>query len=876
MATTRVYLLAQELGVKSTAILKKCQKEGLDVKNHMTTISAGLAATIREWFSEGEHTTAIEIAEKVDLKKARVKKAKPKKPTKDKKASVDAAKESTPIGEEIKAQAIATTEPAQTAAQSPQPPAETTQIAEKPAPTEEPQPPQAEPEPITPAGPMLEKPAPAKLSGPQVVRVEKPEPIPATRRPRPKPRHGMPVTEPLMGFDSDEEKITPIKDKEKHRPAKHSKERTHGRRRTEYDADTAKKTRLVSQRRERDLEERRARLDAASSEGLRLRPTRRISSKTRMETTAAAAKPTKATVTEPITVKNLAAALTVKVSDIIAKLIQQGVIANANQVISSEIAEFIAIESGTELYVEHKLSLENQIHAEFEKRPRPNTKKRPVVATMLGHVDHGKTSLLDKIRSANVTAGEAGGITQHIGAYQVNVGKDKVTFLDTPGHEAFTAMRARGANMTDVVVLVVAADDGVMPQTIEAIHHAKAANVPVIVALNKIDLPGCDINRIYAQLAEHDLTPIEWGGQTDVVKTSAVSGQGIEDLLEHLDYIAELAELKADDTIPATGWVVEAKMSPTRGPIATLLIKEGRMNKGDPILAGCAYGRIKTLKDGFGKSVKTAASSTPVEITGLAVVPNTGDRFYVLDDINKAKAAAEENQVNQREGALAKRTQITLDNLFTEIKAGNVKELNLIIRADVQGSVDVLMKYLSELSTSEVKLKILHAAPGGITEGDVVLAEASNAIVIGFSVVADEYVAKLAEKKGVDIRFYNIIYRITEDLQKSMVGLLDPEEQEKTMGRAIVRTTFKVSKVGTIAGCFVSDGLVKKNAKIRLIRDNIVIRDNLSIESLKHFKNDASEAKAGTECGIKIARFDDVKTDDVLEAYEILKVARTL
>jgi translation initiation factor IF-2 len=595
-----------------------------------------------------------------------------------------------------------------------------------------------------------------------------------------------------------------------------------------------------------------------------------------MEATPAIAKPAKATITEPITAKDLAAALTVKVSDIISKLISQGVIANANQVISREVAELVAIEFGTELTVKHKASLEDKIRAEFETRTRPNVTRRPVVATMLGHVDHGKTSLLDKIRSTTVAAGEAGGITQHIGAYQVNVGQGKVTFLDTPGHEAFTAMRARGANMTDVVVLVVAADDGVMPQTIEAMHHAKAANVPVIVALNKIDLPGRDINRIFAQLAEHELAPVEWSGTTEVVKTSAVTGQGIADLLEHLDYVAQLQDLKADDTIPATGFVVEAKLSPTKGPVATLLIKEGRMDKGDIILAGCAYGRVKTLKDGFLKSVKTATSSTPVEITGLQTVPNAGDRFYVLDDINKAKAAAEENQMRQREGALAKRTQITLDNLFTQIKAGNVKELNLILRADVQGSVDVLTKYILEMSTAEVKLKLLHMGTGGITEGDVVLAEASNAIIIGFNVVADELVSKMAETKGVDIRFYNIIYRITEDLQKSMVGLLEPEEQERTLGRAQVRTTFKVSKVGTIAGCMVNDGVVKKNGRIRLIRDNIVIRDNLSLDSLKHFKDDVSEAKAGSECGIKINRFDDVKVDDVLEIYEIIKVARTL
>ncbi|MGD1042811.1 MAG: translation initiation factor IF-2 [Sedimentisphaerales bacterium] len=876
MAITRVYLLARELGVSSTAIMKKCQDEGLDIKNHMATISAGLAATIREWFSEGDHTTAVETTDKVDLEKVRVKKSRSKK-------SAEAAPPPAETPQETPA-VIQIQETPPIATPVVETPAEPMPVVEKPAPPQlrravaRVEPPK--PEPIIPAGPMLEKPEPAKLTGPQVVRIEKPEPMAALRRPRPKPRHDMPVTSPLMAskvMPSNRDKdAAAARDKDEQLAAKKTKERTHGRRRTEYETETVKKTKLITQRRERDLEERRARLDAASSEGLRLRPLRKITARARQESTASVVKPTSATITEPITVKGLATALAVKVSDVIARLMKQNLIATANQTISTEVAELVSLELGTELHVEHKASLEDQIKAEFENRPRPNLKKRPVVATMLGHVDHGKTSLLDKIRSTNVTAGEAGGITQHIGAYQVNVGQGKVTFLDTPGHEAFTAMRARGANMTDVVVLVVAAGDGVMPQTIEAIHHAKAANVPVIVALNKIDLPGCDINRVYAQLAEHGLAPVEWSGTTEVVKTSATTGQGVADLLEHLDYVAELLELKADDTIPATGWVVEAHLSQTRGPVATLLIKEGVMNKGDVILAGCGYGRVKTIKDGFGKSVKSATSSTPVEIAGLQFVPNAGDKFYVLDDINKAKAAAEENQMLQREGSLARKTQITLDNLFSQIKAGNVKELNLIIRADVQGSVDVLTKYLSELSTAEVKLKILHVATGGITEGDIVLAEASNAIVIAFNVVADEHVSKLAEKKGVDIRFYNIIYRITEDLQKSMAGLLEPEEQERTIGRAVARTTFKVSKVGTIAGCYVNDGVVKKNARVRLIRDNIVIRDNMTIESLKHFKNDASEVKAGLECGIKVARFDDVKTDDVFELYEILKVARTL
>jgi translation initiation factor IF-2 len=377
-------------------------------------------------------------------------------------------------------------------------------------------------------------------------------------------------------------------------------------------------------------------------------------------------------------------------------------------------------------------------------------------------------------------------------------------------------------------------------------------------------------------LAEHGLAPSEWGGQTEVVKTSAVTGEGIQNLLEHLDYVAELLELKADDTIPATGWVVEARMSPQQGPVATLLIKEGRLSKGDVVLAGCAYGRVKMLKNSLGKNIKTATTSMPVEITGLSDVPQAGDRFYCLDDINRAKAAAEQKKERCRESALVQRTRVTLDNLFTQIEAGNVKELNLIVRADVQGSVDVLTKYLSELSTEEVKIRILHAAPGGITEGDVLLSEASNAIIIGFNVTSDEYVARLAEAKGIEIRLYNIIYRITEDLQKSMVGLLEPEEREESLGRAVVRQTFKVSRVGTVAGCYVTSGTVNKSAKMRLIRDNIVLRDNLSVESLKHFKDDAREVKAGLECGVKIAGFDDIKVDDVLEFYEIVQVARSL
>ncbi|MEE9365854.1 MAG: translation initiation factor IF-2, partial [Dehalococcoidales bacterium] len=683
------------------------------------------------------------------------------------------------------------------------------------------------PKPIVPAGPMLEKPKPAELTGPQVVRVEKVEPdelLPLRRKPPgparpPRPRYDEPISEPLMMTGPE----MPGLMKGKKGAAK---EKTRGRRKDQdLVSEEDKRARLFSKRmRARDFEERQARLAAARGESLRSRPVRRIETRQPAEV-ATVERPEKATISEPIIVKDLSAALAVKVGDIIEKLMLEGVMATANQVIATDVAELVALDFGTELIVELKESLQHQIEVEFESRERKNLERRSPVVTLLGHVDHGKTSLLDRIRSTNVVEGEAGGITQHTGAYQVEWKGRKVTFLDTPGHEAFTAMRARGANMTDIVVLVVASDDGVMPQTVEAIHHAEAANVNMIVALNKIDLPGVDVNRVYGQLAEYGLAPAEWGGEIEVVRTSAITGEGIEDLIEHLDYIAELSQFKADSKIPAVGWVVDAKMTPTQGAVATMLIKEGQLKKGDIVLAGGGYGRIRTLKDSHGKIVKKATSSMAVEISGLNDVPQAGDKFFCLDDINRTKEAAEQNKMRRRERSLVRRSRITLDNLFSQIEAGNIKELNIIIKADVQGSVDVLIKYLTELSTDEVKIKILHAAVGGITEGDVVLAEASGAIIIGFNVVPEDRVRGIAESSGVDIRLYNVIYRITEDLRDAMTGLLEPEFKENELGRAVVRNTFKISGVGTIAGCYVSSGIISKNAKLKLIRDNIVIND---------------------------------------------------
>lgn len=894
MAGTRVHLLAKELGVKSKAIIEKCQAEGLDIKNHMSTISAGLAATIREWFSEGDHTTTVERAERVNLEKVRVKKRAAEKAKKE--AEEAAAKEKEKqLVQAQQLEELAEQQPPLTTEQQPveaaqqalqdeqaqQQPPETVEpaepaqpVAEKTEPEQKPQkpkpemnvPPKPKPEEIIPAGPKLETPKPVELSGPRVVRVEEPEPDRRPRRPRPAPRHSdQPASQPLMPGVQMEQ------------PPSTKKPKARGKGKTAKEEEAERRAKISKKMRDRDFAERRARLEAAGGEGMRRRVSRKIESKSKKEQTEQEkVRPQKATVNEPVTVKDLSAALAVKSSEIITKLMAHGTMATANQTISTEVAELVSMEFGTELIIAHKVSMEEEIKSEFENRERKNTQKRCPVVTMLGHVDHGKTSLLDYIRKSTVADGEAGGITQHIGAYQIGTEDKKITFLDTPGHEAFTAMRARGANMTDVVVLVVAADDGLMPQTIEAIRHAKAAEVPVIVALNKIDLPGVDINRIYGQLAEHELTPAEWSGDTEVVKTSAITGEGIDELLEYLDYTAELLELKADSTLPATGWIVEAKMTTSQGPVATLLLKEGRLEKGDTVLAGSSYGRVRSMINSQGKDIKQATSGMPVEISGLNSVPQAGDQFFVMQDVNKAKAAAEQKAAFSREETLAKRTQVTLDNLFSQIEAGNVKELNLIVRADVQGSVDTLIKYLNELSTEEVKIKILHAAAGGITEGDVVLAKASGAIIIGFNVIAEDAVAKQAEEDGVDIRLYNIIYRITEDLKKAMEGMLEPEEQEKHLGRLVVRDTFKVSGVGTIAGCYVNSGVVNRNCKLRLIRDNIVINDNCAIGSLKHFKDDVREVKAGFECGIKVAGYDDIKVGDMFDAYEVVEVARTL
>jgi translation initiation factor IF-2 len=500
---------------------------------------------------------------------------------------------------------------------------------------------------------------------------------------------------------------------------------------------------------------------------------------------------------------------------------------------------------------------------------------RAPVVTVMGHVDHGKTSLLDYIRRARVAAGEAGGITQHIGAYHVETPRGMITFLDTPGHEAFTAMRARGAKATDLVILVVAADDGVMPQTREAIHHAKAGNVPLVVAVNKIDKPGANAEKIRQEVSAEGVVPEEWGGDTMFVDVSAKTGQGIDQLLESVLLQAEVLELKAPVDTFAKGVVIESRLDKGRGPVATILVQSGTLKRGDMLLAGSAFGKVRAMLDEDGKPVQEAGPAIPVEIQGLSEVPGAGEDVMVLPDERKAREIALFRQGKFRDVQLAKKQAAKLETMFEQMGEGEVKSLPLILKADVQGSYEGLANALQKLSTDEVKVNIIHAAVGAVSESDVNLALASNAVIIGFNVRADAQARKLAESSDVDLRYYNIIYEAVDDVKAALGGLLSPEKKESVIGMAEIRQVFRISKVGTVAGCMVLDGVIKRNARVRVLRDNVVIHDG-ELESLKRFKDDVKEVKGGFECGLNLKNFNDIMEGDQLECYEVVEVARTL
>ncbi len=574
---------------------------------------------------------------------------------------------------------------------------------------------------------------------------------------------------------------------------------------------------------------------------------------------------------DEIVVSDLAAQLKVQAAQIVKKLMMLGVMASVNQVIDYDTAYIIAEEMGANVTKAVPVSIEEQLFENEEDDEAALCERAPVVCVM-GHVDHGKTSLLDAIRHTNVTRGEAGGITQHIGAYRVKLEDREITFLDTPGHEAFTTMRARGAMATDIAVLVVAADDGIMPQTVEAISHAKAAGVDIIVAINKMDKEAANPDAVKQELTKYDLVPEEWGGDIICVPVSAITGMGIEDLLENISLVAEMKELKANPDRRAKGIVIEAKLDKGRGPVATILVQNGTLRSGDVVIAGTAVGHVRAMTDYTGKQVKEAGPSVPVEIIGLSEVPTSGDEFNAVEDERMARELAEQRKEKAKAEQQAANSKVSLDDLFAQINGG-IKDLNIIVKADVVGSSEAVKQSLEKLSNEEVKVRIIHTAVGGINEGDVMLAAASNAIIVGFNVRPDKGAIDSAERQGVDIRTYRIIYECIEEIEAAMKGMLAPTFREEILGHAEVRQTIRVPGVGTIAGSYVQDGKVSRNAMIRVVRDGIVIFED-KISSLKRFKDDAREVATGYECGIGLEKFNDIKEGDILEAFQMVEVER--
>ncbi|MCH2146259.1 MAG: translation initiation factor IF-2 [Phycisphaerales bacterium] len=837
-STTRVHQLAKKLGVGSKDIVAKCQSEGIpDITNHMSAVSAGLAATISEWFSESEgQSSAIETAEKVNIAAVKAKaKKKTKKKTTKKSGGLKATEKT---DDDSKA------------------------------------------EPVKPVGRKMDTPAKAKMAGPRVIRIEEPEPEPKPRRPRQAPTG--PAAQ-MGGGVRMPEQMPPQEDggrgsrRNKRRTTTRQPER--GTRQNQQQQDD----RNNSNWRKQDLLERENRLRRS---GGFFRQARRDSQK-RSDKPAERAKTLaqtggKVSVSEPIFIKELSAVTGIKAAEILKKLMLAGEMKTVNDSIETDTAVEMMMEFGIELEVVEAKTAEDVIAESFSSREVQNEQPRSPVVTILGHVDHGKTSLLDTIRSANVADGEAGGITQATSAFRVPVvaGETErlVTFIDTPGHEAFTEMRARGAKVTDVVVLVIAADDGVMPQTIESINHAKAAGVPLVIALNKIDKQQAteeNIQRILGQLAEHELNPVDWGGDIEVIKTSAIEKIGIQDLLEVLDYQAELLELKADFEGPAEGTIIEAHVAEGRGPVANILVQQGCLRKGDFIVAGRGFGRVRALMNEHGEQVEEGLPSTPLQVLGLSEVPDAGDKFYIVKSLKEAENAAKERVQQLRQAELS-REKVTLDNIFDQMKIADQRELPVIVKGDVQGSIETLRSSIGKIGNDEAVIAIKHSGVGGINESDVNLAEASGAIIVGFNVTSTAKARRTAEQKGVEIRYYDVIYDLTDDLTKALEGLLDPEIKLEVLGHAEVRDVFKISKVGMIAGCYVTDGTIERHQQIRVTRDGIVIEADRRLDQLKRFKDDAKEVRSGQECGMNIEGYSDIKVGDVIECYKSLEVKRSL
>ena len=635
----------------------------------------------------------------------------------------------------------------------------------------------------------------------------------------------------------------------------------------ELDKYNEKYDRLANEKVKTDTVVRKQKLNQKSAQYRRGRRPKRETEAERLRRIAAErkAKPITVQIPESITVGELALRLKATAAEVIKKLMAMGVFATINDEIDFDTAALVAMEFHAKVEKEVEVTIEEQIIDDSEDKAEDLLPRAPVVVVM-GHVDHGKTSLLDAIRHTNVTASEAGGITQHIGAYQVDVSGRPVTFLDTPGHEAFTTMRARGAQCTDIAVLVVAADDGIMPQTVEAIHHAKAAEVSIIVAINKIDKPGANPDHVLQQLTEYELVPEEWGGDTPCIRVSAKTGEGLQDLLEMILLVADMKELKANPNRPAKGTVVEARLDRGRGPIATMLVQNGTLHTGDIVVAGTSVGRVRAMTNSRGRTIHDAGPSVPVEITGLDSVPTGGDTFNAVSDERLARQLVEQRRTAQKEERFNARTKVTLDNLFEQMQMGDMKELQIIVKADVQGSVEAVRQSLEKLSNDEVRVNVIHGAVGAISESDVMLAAASNAIIVGFNVRPDPVAEENAKRDGVDLRLYRVIYECIEEIEAAMKGMLAPKVREVALGRAECRETYKISSVGIVIGAHVQSGKITRNADIRVVRDGIVIADD-KVASLRRFKDDVKEVSEGYDCGICLEKFSDIKIGDVLEAY---------
>ena len=909
----RVHILAKELNVSSKTIIDKCKAEGIDtVKNHMSTLSAGLHATILEWFSEGKHDTVVETADRVDLAKARIKHAR--------NASGGAVTETIELEDEASAEddtsmsvvevpgsihevptetisleatpapavrfvpaaeppALPVTEavPSSSVPMAPSAPAIATSAGGESAPRAEETATAttvaaevaAPPAPIRPAGPQ-NVPAAAKLKGPRVVRYEAPEP--ETRAPRPGMRRGpgpgvVPGPTRIDATPGRSNVVEPGEDAEAAKKRGKPGDRRTGTARPVVAADK------IAEWRNRDLEERKERLAGATGRRIHRRKSAQP---------AVPAGPTgpksQAAVHEPIRMKEFCAETGLNFVQLFKVLKDEyNILANVNMLLPTETAQLLALHYGISLEVVPAKTQLDELREEYEQLVRTSLRPRPPVVTLLGHVDHGKTSLMDRIRTARVAAGEDGGITQHIGSYHLETSHGAVTFLDTPGHEAFSAMRARGAELTDVVVLVIAADDGVMPQTVEAIKHAQAAKVPIVVALNKIDLGDQNKLKIFGQLSEHGLAPSEWGGEVDVIPTSATTGAGVQELIEHLANLSSLLELRADPTLPARATVIDAETKPGVGSVAHVLVQEGTLRVGDIVVCGNSFGKIRVLMDDRGRRLDEALPGMPVEVWGLGDVPAAGDSFYAVDDPQRAKEiATETSKLRVERGRLDTRKLKSLEDLLKRRRVEEAPELNLVLKADVDGSLSALKTSLADIPSDEVRLTIRHAAVGAVNDSDILLAAASSAIIAAFRVEVSAGAKRLGEQHGVDIRAYRVIYDVCDDIRKALSGMLAPEIRIEARATVEVRQVFRVGKVGVVAGSYVSQGLVDRSHLARLIRDGVVLREGAKIGSLRHLKDDVREVRAGMECGIRLEGFDDVHTGDRIETYEVIKIARTL